>query len=547
MPARTFDIVVVGRGPVGLAAAAFAEQLGMSVAIVEKHRDLYALPRAGHVDHEIVRLFQSVGVASAMLEDSYPTTEYVWVNADGETIMEFDWGSKGISGYNSDYMQFQPVFENALIERVAGSSLVEQFLGWEAQTFDEQPDAAVVGLAKTIMVPGQIRPVATDEKQTIRARYVIAADGANSGVRAKLGVERDDFGFNEKWLVVDARKKREISFDFDCGQICDPKRPITVLPLGKRHRRWEWAMLPGESVAELESPEMAWKLLAEQNITPDDVEIIRRLVYTFEARHARGWRRGRIFLAGDAAHTMPPFMGQGMCSGLRDAKNLAWKLDLVLRGVAHPSLLDTYEGERSPHTRDWTLISLEAGKVPCTLDPVQARLRDERFRCGWKPPMPNFPKLDDGVLSFGPNGKPAGLAGTLSLQAKIAKNGSAELFDQFFPSTGFIVISTKANPATGLSGRQTKALQRIGTHFVHVGSDAGADAIDVDGAYAAYFAEHGIEAIIHRPDFYVFGAAARLTDLPGLVDELLQRLDYIEVTNADVGKKNRTGQQDAVA
>jgi 2-polyprenyl-6-methoxyphenol hydroxylase-like FAD-dependent oxidoreductase len=529
---RHYDLVIIGRGPVGLALAALAAQLKLDVAIIERHRDLYSLPRAGHVDHEIVRLFQSLDVAKVMLDDSYPTTEYVWVNAKGETILEFDWGAKGISGYNSDYMQFQPVFESALSEKVSQNDSVDQFLGWEAQTLDDKGEFVESLLAKTKIVPGQHKPVATDETQTIRGSYVVAADGANSGVRAMLGIERDDFGFNEKWLVVDARKKRDFALDFDCGQICDPRRPVTVLPLGKRHRRWEWALLPGETPADLQRPEKAWELLAEQNVTAEDVEIVRQLVYTFEARHAQHWQRGRVFLTGDAAHTMPPFMGQGMCSGLRDAKNLIWKLDLVLRGVCDPAILDSYEIERSPHTRDWTMISLEAGKVPCTLDPEEARLRDEKFRSGWRPPMPDFPKLVDGVLARSTGGIADPLTGTLSLQARVEKDGRIALFDEFFPSTQFVVISTSANPAAVLNPQQITALEALGAWFIHVGDSATANARDTDGSYSAYFRENNIEAIIHRPDFYVFGAVGSLDDLPKLVDELIEQL-HPNVTLAD--------------
>ena len=521
---KDYDLAIVGRGPVGLAMAALAAQLKLKAVIIEKHRDLYALPRAGHVDHEIVRLFQSLGVAEAMLSDSYPTTEYVWVNAQRELLLEFDWGAKGISGYNSDYMQFQPVFEAALGEKLSSAETVDQLLGWEAESLEQHPDGVELRLARTKMVPGQVRPVATDELQTIKARYVVAADGANSVVRRMLGIERDDFGFNEKWLVVDARKKRDFSLDFDCGQICDPRRPVTVLPLGKRHRRWEWALLPGENAADLEKPEMAWKLLAEQDIFPEDVEIIRQLVYTFEARHARQWSKGRVFLAGDAAHTTPPFMGQGMCSGLRDAKNLAWKLDLVARGISEPSLLDTYEQERSPHTRDWTIISLEAGKVPCTLDPEEARLRDERFQAGWMPPMPDFPKLVEGILASPETGSATYLNGTLSLQAAVERHGKTALFDDFFPSTRFVIVSTVANPASLLSQSQIDRLEAVGVWFVHVGAGPDADTRDVDSAYEAYFRDNNIEVLIQRPDFYVFGASEKLGDLRALVDDLLNQL-----------------------
>ena len=213
MKPRVFDIIIIGRGPVGLTMAATASQLGLSVAIVEKHSDLYGLPRAGHLDHEIVRLLQSIDCAKEMLADSYPTTEYVWVNADGELLLEFDWGEKGISGYNSDYMQFQPVFENAVSKRLDDDPNVTQFLEFEAQDIDDDGDKVTLTIAKTRLQAGNPRPVATNEKQVIAGRYVVAADGANSGMRNHLGIEREDLFFNEKWLVVDARKKREAQFE----------------------------------------------------------------------------------------------------------------------------------------------------------------------------------------------------------------------------------------------------------------------------------------------------------------------------------------------
>ena len=518
------DVVQLGMGSVGLTMAAVMGQTDHSVAVVERHENLYGLPRAGHIDHEIVRILQSLDCHEPVLEDSYPTLEYVWVNAEGETLLEFDWGAKGISGWHSDYMQYSPVLEDALADRLRKSPNVEVFTGWELAELRERDDHVEVVIRRVERVPGVANPVPTDETRTLRGRYVIGADGANSAVRSQIGVEREDLGFNQKWLVVDARKKRELHFDFDCGQICDPKRPTTILPLGKRHRRWEWALLPGETVEEFERPEVAWRLLNDLGVTPDDVEFVRQLVYTFEARIAQEWKRGRVFLIGDAAHTMPPFMGQGMASGMRDAKNLAWKLDLVLRGLAPEELLDTYQEERRPHTYDWTVISLEAGKVPGTLDPEAARERDERFRTGWQPPMPDFPQLVGGVLARDLAGNPAAPAGELSLQGRIERDGEAGLFDDLFgASDKWQVISTVGDPRGVLGEAQIGFLDSIGTMFAHLTPGAEGDAIDVNGQYAAYFAERGIEVVVNRPDFYVFGGAS-LEELPALVDELVHQL-----------------------
>jgi 2-polyprenyl-6-methoxyphenol hydroxylase-like FAD-dependent oxidoreductase len=518
-----YDVVQIGMGPVGLTMAALVGQAGHTMGVAEKQHRLYGLPRAGHIDHEIVRILQSLDAEGPVMEDSYPTLEYVWVNAEGETLLEFDWGAPGISGWNSDYMQYQPILEQALSDRIAADPNVDVLMGWQAVDFREQPDQVEVVLRRTAIVRGEPRPVVTDEERVLRGRYVIAADGANSSVRSRLGIERDDLGFNEKWLDVDARKKRHLHFDFDCGQRCDPRRPITVLPLGKRHRRWEWALLPGETVEDFERPETAWRLLGELGVGPDDVEIVRQLVYTFEARTAVEWQRGRFLLIGDAAHTMPPFMGQGMCSGMRDAKNLAWKLDLVLRGLAPEELLGTYEQERRPHAHDWTVISLEAGKVPCTTDPVEARARDERFRSGWMPPLPDFPKLVTGVLARDASGQVAAPAGELGLQARVSRGGRVELFDDAFEAGAlWQVIGVSGDPRAALEPHDVAFLDGLGAVFAHVGP--GGDAEDVDGAYAAYFAERGVDIVVNRPDFYVYGGAATPDGLPGLVAGLRRQL-----------------------
>ncbi|MDQ6731319.1 MAG: bifunctional 3-(3-hydroxy-phenyl)propionate/3-hydroxycinnamic acid hydroxylase [Actinomycetota bacterium] len=515
------DVIQIGLGPVGLTMAGLIGQAGHSVTAVERQPGLYGLPRAGHIDHEIMRILQSLDAEGPTLADSYPTTEYVWVNATGELLLEFDWGAKGISGYNSDYMQYQPVLEDALAGRLGADPSVTVMRGWKAVDFREHGDHVEVVVRRSGDQPGS----AGVEERTLRGRYLIGADGAGSAVRNWLGVERDDLGFNEQWLDVDARKKRELSFDFDCGQICDPARPRCILPLGKRHRRWEWSLLPGETVAEFQRPEKAWELLALEGVGPDDVEIVRQLVYTFEARTATDWQRGRVFLIGDAAHTMPPFMGQGMCSGMRDAKNLAWKLDLVLRGLAPESILHTYQEELRPYVLDWTIISLEAGKVPCITDEVEARKRDELFRGGFQPPLPDVPQIRNGLIHRDQAGAPAGPAGELSLQARVRHAGQTGLFDHVVGANGmWQVISPDGDPRAVLSPGQLKLLDEMGTVYAHVSRARDGHVVDVDNDYATYFGQRGIAAVIARPDFYVFGAAQALEDLPALVDDLVGQL-----------------------
>lgn len=522
-----YDVIQLGRGPVGMTSAALLAQAGHTVALVERHTGLYGHPRAGHIDHEIARILQSVDSAAPALADAEAPMDYVWKNAEGEVLIEFAWGAKGISGYRADYMMFMPLVDQALADRLAREDKIHTMCGWEAAEMIEHGDHVELVLHRTERVDGAQTPVITGEEKRIRGRYLLASDGANSCTRRRLGIEQDDLGFNERWLVVDAKRKRDLQrFDPDCGQICDPRRPVTILPLGKRHRRWEWYMFEHETNEEFLRPERAWALLAEQGVTPDDVEIIRQLPYTFSGKIARRWNEQRVFLMGDAAHTMPPFMGQGMCSGIRDAANLSWKLSLVVRGICDPEILETYQEERLPHVRDWTLISIESGKLPCTVDPEAARQRDRSFREGWHPPMPDFPKLVGGVLHRRDDGTLAPLAGELGVQGRVLVSGRTDLLDAFLAPGAFQVLSTVGRPQAVLDARQRSALAALGAQFCWIGGpDVAADAVDVEGTYAEYCEKQGVEVLLVRPDYYVF-AGCSMADLPAVVDDLLRQLRF---------------------
>jgi len=333
-------------------------------------------------------------------------------------------------------------------------------------------------------------------------------------------------GFFYDWLIVDVVLNEPRVFNPLNLQICDPARPVTVVSGGPGRRRWEFMRLPHETKDDLNSIERAWQLLERFDVTPANARLERHAVYTFAARWADRWRDGNLLLAGDAAHLMPPFAGQGMCSGIRDAANLAWKLDFVLSGLAPDALLDTYTPERSNHVQNAIGMSVALGNVICNTDPQAVAARDAGMIAAGAlperilPPLPP-PMLTDGLIHRLPDGTPQPGAGTLFMQARVTRDGRSGLFDTIVGG-GFVVLAT-SDARTVLDAAQRDFLAAIGAHVVHlaaVGAGGANTVADADGAYLAYLAAASCAAVIVRPDFYVFGSAGSIAELPGLIDDL---------------------------
>ena len=523
-----YDVVQIGYGPVGQTAAALLGKAGHRVAVFERWPELFGKARAGHVDHEIMRIFQSVNAAEEVEEDAARATKYEFRNATGELLLSFDWDFDGISGWPSDHIVYQPTIEIALDRVVREQSTVEVHQGWEAVNIETFNDHVEVRLRR-VRSNALGKKIVTDEERVVCARYVIGADGANSFVRDVIGSAQHDFGFQETWLVLDLRPTEPLHFDFDNGQICDPARPHCLFQLGKRHRRFEFCLLPGETAEQMSKPATAWALLEQYGVTPDNAELVRNAVYTFTSKIAEVWTDSRLILIGDAAHVMPPFMGQGMCSGVRDANNLAWKLDLALRGAADPSILDTYQSERSPHVSAIIEMSIEAGRISCTTDPEVAAARDEAFRSGSVPPPPPFPHLTSGILADTTYTSVDNLRGRLAPQGRITHDARVGRFDDVLGGGWTLLISGAVTPH--FDDEQRAVLDRVGVRVVAVTDQESESAVgDVDGYYGRYFTEHGISALLYRPDFYIFGAT---TDLDR-VGELIAQAGRLVPANVKV-------------
>lgn len=522
-PQQAFDVIVVGYGPTGLVLASLLGQRGHKVAVVERWPQLYGKPRLTHIDGETARLISLCSDGDHALRDAWTTPHYFWRNGKGQLLIDVAAGNTRKMIWDDHLSVHQPHIEEAIHDRVSSLPNVHLMRGFHATSLQQDGDR--VRLSCRPVVKGKDEDCSHSEIQTLSARYLVGADGAKSFVRDAIGIERHDFGFNERWLCVDTEPVRSLpaKFDENAVQICDPRRGYMFMPIGKKRQRFEFALLPSESSEEMSTPEAAFRLLEQYHgIARGDVRLIRHLVYKFECRLAKAWSVGRVFIAGDAAHTNPPYLGQGACSGMRDGANLAWKLDLVLRGVANDSLLQTYESERQPHARKLMLDARSLGLVANTSNPVKAAVRDLLFKFKLTP-KPQFPILTDGVLQRDINGKPVGAAGTLPPQGRLEVDGKSQRFDEY---VGFhFSLVARAGALGNLTASLREAMSSMEVQIVELASGQSAQtgqAVDVDGVYHRLLDVLGADAMLIRPDFVLFGCA-KTTELPALVEALLKQ------------------------
>ncbi|MES2282678.1 MAG: bifunctional 3-(3-hydroxy-phenyl)propionate/3-hydroxycinnamic acid hydroxylase [Pseudomonadota bacterium] len=372
-----FDVAIVGYGPTGATLANLLGSAGLSVLVIEKEASIFALPRAIHFDGEVMRIFQSLGLKEEALAISRPGIQGMhFVNAANETLMiRGGTAALGPHGCANNYYFHQPELEALLrkgCERFANVTVcLEHELLSVAQDVTQDDDVATLS----------VHTRSTGETATFQARYVVGCDGARSPVRKAMGSPLIDLGLRQPWLVFDVMLSRDVALPTHTVQICDPARPMTFCNVTGNRRRWEIMVMPGDDHEALVKPESLWKLVSRW-VTPADATLERAAIYTFHSVIATGWRRGRLLLAGDACHQTPPFLGQGMCAGIRDAANLAWKLEAILQGRADEELLDSYEEERSPHVRSLIELAVKLGSIIQTTDPAEAKARDEKFAAG---------------------------------------------------------------------------------------------------------------------------------------------------------------------
>lgn len=541
-----YDVILVGYGPVGQALALMLGRQGRKVAVCERWKTRYELPRAVCIDHEIYRVLSANGMGPLLPEVSHKAPRYQWFNANWEELLVIDWAAESISGGAEVNFVHQPTLERALDEQVSKQPNVDIFLGWE-----------VIGVEQNSTLCNITMRGESGALKRLWAGYVVGCDGANSVVRRAIGGSQEDRGFEADWLVIDVLLKDGVTIESlgipPAGQYCNPVRPTTIVPAGVREgklfRRWEFMRLPGESIEEMERESRVWELLKPW-AGPDDIELVRHKVYNFRSLMASKWREGRFLLAGDAAHVMPPFMGQGMCSGIRDAWNLAWKLGLILDNKAHDGLLDSYQAERLPHVSQLIDLSIYLGKIICIPDPIEAAQRDRAFQSGEAVPPPPFPHLVSGLLHRTGAGAVCEGAGLLAPHVLVEQAGTRRRLDEVL-GMGFSLVMCGHDPRRELDAETIAALRLINMHYASIGGgETDNGLIDLDGRLEPFMRAHDWKAMIIRPDFYVYGGASRAVNLNALIKDFLSDLQKagVEITGLNANQvQDRGGLHEASA
>jgi len=517
----TYDVAIVGLGPVGAIFANLLSNYGLKIAVVERAAGIYDKPRAITLDHEALRVFQACGLADVMERAIAPHNGSHYLGVDGEVIKMFDPMPPPYPlGWIPNATFVQPDAEQALRDRLAGYKDADVLLSATGLSLAQHGQFVMLTVSAD-----------SGEAFEISARYLVGCDGANSFVRKHLDIGLEDLAFDEWWVVVDTLTSDPAKRPAKSFQYCWPSRPGTFVPGPRNLRRWEIKLLPGEDPEAAGAPDNVLKLLKGFTDT-SDLTIWRSAVYRFHALLGQSWRDGRVLLMGDAVHQTPPFLGQGLCAGIRDAANLAWKLAFVLRGKAGDALLDSYEVERKPHVRSVVASAKEFGKIIGELDPAAALARDARLRAELKSGKAEtirqkfIPDLDGGLIASG-----AKLAGRLFVQPQVrmADGRQRRLDDLLKPE--FAVVTATPVAMSGLSEAALSGWRQLGGERIVIaasGESSNRDGIIIvvesGRLFADWMRDNAVEAVIVRPDRYVFAGAENADQLNMLIKQLIQNL-----------------------
>lgn len=504
-------VAIIGAGPVGVTAAVLLARRGVRSVVLERHPDVYPLPRAVAMDDEVRRILQAAGIHEEFDRVARPAEGLRLLDARHRVMAEFRRNPHGHHGFPQTSMFEQPQLERLLRDALAGHPECELRGGVEVIAVDQAVDGC--GAVRITF-----RPNGSDKPEYLWADAVLGCDGANSITREAIGATWEDLRFEERWVVLDVRTSAQVRTWEGVEQVCDPARAASYMRVGDDRYRWEFRVHDGE---DFEGPAGCERILELARpwigtTHRSELEVIRHTQYTFRARTADRWRQGRVFLLGDAAHQTPPFIGQGLGAGMRDAYNLSWKLARVLRHGASDRLLDTYQGERKPHVREVIRLAVAMGSAMSGGQQVTATAcRAGLVAASRIPGLTSSPSRGlSPALASGPLVRRSFLAGrrlegTICPQPWVTANGRRMRLDDALGDS--FALLTAIPPTPSLQA----AAEALGARIIRleqgVGAPAGETVVTDDGTLAAWLRNGRAGAVLLRPDRVVLDSVpARL-------------------------------------
>ncbi|MFV5405504.1 bifunctional 3-(3-hydroxy-phenyl)propionate/3-hydroxycinnamic acid hydroxylase [Acinetobacter sp. 228] len=521
----TTEVAILGAGPVGLTLANYLSKQGVVVTIVEQLDSLIDYPRAIGIDDESLRTIQSLGLVEQVLPHTTPNHAMRFLTPKGRCFADIQPLTREF-GFPRRNAFIQPQVDNVLLQGLKQYKNTQVLFSRQLTHFSQDAEGVTLNLQNKDGVA-----------ETVRAQYLIACDGGNSYIRRNLGIAFEGETAPNQWIVIDLENDPLATpHIYLC---CDPVRPYVSAALPHSIRRFEFMVMPGETQAELSKPENIAKLLSKVLPSTDGIEVIRQRVYTHNARIADKFRVDRILLAGDAAHIMPVWQGQGYNSGMRDAFNLAWKMAMVIQGKATAELLDSYQIERKDHAKAMIDLSVMAGHVLAPpkkwqgfvrdgiayalnyIKPIKQYLLEMRFK-----PMPKY--HDGALLSNGAKNSPVG---KMFIQPQVRlESGEKVLLDDVI-ANDFAIIAWGVDPQWGISDATMQVWKKLGVKFIQVIPEVQLDnknrkqfegvitVGDIGTDIRSWFGRTTESVVILRPDRFVAALA-----IPQTLDHISQQL-----------------------
>jgi len=500
-----YDVAVIGYGPTGVTAANLLGAMGLRVVVLERDAEVFSRARAISTDEEVLRIWQRTGLAERLTRDMLAERPLDFVDARGRAFIRACPTPQG-HGHPPQMFLYQPALEQVLREGVGRYPNVEVLLRHECLRLRQDAD----GVELTVVG-------ADDRVRRRRASYVIAADGGSSLTRAQLHIGYEGRTYEDRWVVIDTKMLKPWPDHDRLRFRCDPARPAVDCPTPLGHHRWEFPILPGDDEQRLITDDAVYELVARYGIGRDSVEVLRATVYSHHVRFAARFRAGRVFLVGDAAHAMPPWIGQGMAAGVRDVANLCWKLDAVLRGQLPESVLDSYEAERKPHVKEVTRRAVLVGRIITERRRPVARVRNHALRAldrvpGLSNQLQNRSWIPVARYADGLQARPRTRATGRQLPQPwvTGPDGTRVRLDDALGGRWLLLHARTATPQP--------VWDRLGLPSLTVAPAGSRPAentlVDRDGVLLAWLSEHRAATVALRPDAYVYAAARTGAPLP---------------------------------